>query len=220
MKTNIFCITMVLITMLCITVFPQTVSAQASTKIEKQLQKQRNKEYKVKLKEYKKGGWKMAGSSRSLEVALLEHQIKLTEGNTEIVGEVSQCKSVNICKQSALNNAQNEYARLISGKIQGAFGSIIKANANRPQEEIDKMAGGLLNEIEANVGGILIPSYSIVKENTNGTKSFRTFFIISESETLKILDTSLERSIKETKLTIEEARSISKFVQEELKKEE
>ena len=71
---------------------------------------------------------------------------------------------MNVCKQVALNNAQNEYARLVSGKIEGAFASVIKANADRPQEEIDKMTGGLVNEVKADLSGILEPSYSIYKE--------------------------------------------------------
>ena len=41
------------------------------------LQKAIKKEYKSKMKEYKKEGWKLFGSSRSLDVALLKHYDKL-----------------------------------------------------------------------------------------------------------------------------------------------
>lgn len=43
----------------------------------KALAKAQKKEYKQKMKEYKKGKWQLFASSRSLEVALLTHYEKL-----------------------------------------------------------------------------------------------------------------------------------------------
>ena len=42
----------------------------------KALNKALKKEYKVKMKEFKTGGWMLYGSSRSLDVALLQVQVK------------------------------------------------------------------------------------------------------------------------------------------------
>ena len=39
----------------------------------KQLEKARKKEYKQKKKEFEKNGWKIFGSTRSIDVALLKH---------------------------------------------------------------------------------------------------------------------------------------------------
>ncbi len=60
MKKVLF--TLLMMAFLC----PSAVDAQ-----NKELQKARKKEYKTKMKEYKKEGWKIYGSSRSLDVALL-----------------------------------------------------------------------------------------------------------------------------------------------------
>ncbi|MDO4172826.1 MAG: hypothetical protein Q4D28_09020, partial [Prevotellaceae bacterium] len=49
-------------------------SVNAQNKI---LQKAIKKEFNAKKKEYKKEGWKLFASSRSLEVALLKHYDKL-----------------------------------------------------------------------------------------------------------------------------------------------
>ena len=190
-------------------------ATQASLALSKAL----DKEYKQKLKEYKKGGWKV-DSDRSTEVVILKHLNKL-EAYPDlkvITGTSTNCKSTNVCKQVALNNAQNEYARLVSGKIEGAFATIIKANANRPQEEIDKMTGGLINEVKADLSKVLEPSYSIYREK-GGLKEYKTFFFVNEAALIGNLEIILEKSIKETKLTIEEARAISKFVGDELRKE-
>ena len=80
----------------------------------KVLQKAIKKEYKAKMKQYSKEGWKLFGSSRSLDVALLKHYDKLEslgENGFEIVGICAKYKSDNIGHQAAINNACNTYAR-------------------------------------------------------------------------------------------------------------
>lgn len=177
------------------------------------------REYKQKLKEYKKDGW-IIDSDRSAEVVLMKHYAKLNvnEDLKTIVGTSSNCRSTNVCKQAALNNAQNEYARLVSGKIEGAFASIIRTDASHPQAEIDKMVGGLINEVKADLSGVLQPSYSVYREK-KGVKEYKTVFFVNEKVLIDNIEKALEKSIKETKITIEEVRSISKFVGDELKKE-
>ena len=76
----------------------------------KALEKALKKEYKVKMKEFKKEGWKIFGSTRSLDVALLQHYQKLAkdgEYNYEIVGNCSRFKSKNLGHQACINNACN-----------------------------------------------------------------------------------------------------------------
>ena len=85
-------------------------TAQAQNSI---LEKQLKKEYKVKMKQFKKEKWQIYASSRSLEVALLSHYDKLAKGGDnafEIVGIASKFKSKNIGHQTAINNACNTYA--------------------------------------------------------------------------------------------------------------
>ena len=195
--------------------FPQTILAQTSKKMEKTLNKQRDKEYKIKIKEYKKEGWKLSGSSRTLEVALLEHYIKLAENkqNREISGEVSQCQSINICKNFALINAQNRYAALASGNIKGRTEALLRADANMPEVEMDKFISAYENLVKAEVSGVLTESYSIVKDNGK-TKEYKTFFILNEEKASIARKRALERSLLETKITIIEAEEISRFVNE------
>ncbi|MDR0560868.1 MAG: hypothetical protein LBG92_11940 [Prevotellaceae bacterium] len=62
------------------------------------LEKARGKQGEAKLKEYRTEGWKISGSSKTLEVAVLEHFEKLNDSNNrEFEGSVSMCKSVNVC---------------------------------------------------------------------------------------------------------------------------
>ena len=62
---------------LCL-MFP-TVQAQ-----NKALEKAQKKEFQKKMKEYKKGNWKVFGSSRTLEVLLLQHYDKLNALGADI----------------------------------------------------------------------------------------------------------------------------------------
>ena len=72
----------------------------------KALNKALKKEYKVKMKQFKKEKWQIYASSRSLEVALLSHYDKLAKGGDnafEIVGIASKFKSKNIGHQTGIN---------------------------------------------------------------------------------------------------------------------
>jgi hypothetical protein len=206
---------MALVAGLIFTITPQTVFAQLSKKLDKKFQKEKENEYKKKIKEYQKEGWKLAGSSRTLEVALLEHYRKLAESdqNKEFAGEVSQCKSINVCKQFALNNAQNRYASLASGNVKGRIEALLRADADMPEIEMDKFIAGYENNVKAEVGGVLTESYSIVKDN-GGTKEYKTFFILNEEKAGLARKRAIERSLLETKMAIKEAEEISKFVNE------
>jgi len=205
---------MALVAVFVFALAPQTTYAQLSHKQEKKLSKEREKQYQKKIKEYKAEGWKLNGSSRTIEVALLEHYQKLSEkDNVEFVGEVSSCKSINVCKQFALTNAQNRYASLAGGNIKGRIESLLRADANMPQIEIDKFIAAYENMVKAEVGGVLTESYSIVKEKGD-TKEFKTFFIMNEEKASIARMRAMERSLKETKITIDEAKEISKFVNE------
>ena len=196
---------------------PHDVYAQMSKKQQKKLQKELDKQYKKKMKEYETGGWKLAGSSRTIEVSLLTHYQKLgeDENNKEFVGEVSQCQSINVCKQFALNNALNRYATLASGHVKGRIESMLRADANLPQVEMDKFIAGYENAVQAEVSGVLTESYSIVREDPKTKmKEYKTFFIMNEEKAGAARKRALEKSLLETKIAVKEAQEISKFVNE------
>ena len=88
----------------------------------KALEKARAKEYKTKMKEYKKEGWKIFGSSRSIDVSLLTHYDKLNklgEKGYELVGICAKYKSDNVGYQVAANNAATMYARTAGSTLKG-----------------------------------------------------------------------------------------------------
>ena len=160
----------------------------------KMLERATNKMYKEKVKEYKREGWKLAGSSKTLEVALLEHYEKLKDpNNTELVGEVSQAKSLNVAKQAAYNNALITYANLAGSTLRGRVTSDL---------QVDQSAEGVLTE-----------SYAIVKEK-GGNKQYKVFFLVNEEKASSARMRALERAAEESETAQKYAKEISNFVRE------
>ena len=81
----------------------------------KQLQKQLNKEYKLKMKEYAKGDWKVFGTSRTLEVAL-----QIVKGNTQSAiyeGSFSEKGSHTLNREEAGYAAYAEVYQQVAAKV-------------------------------------------------------------------------------------------------------
>jgi hypothetical protein len=183
------------------------------------LQKERERMYKAKIKEYHQEGWKLAGSSKTLEVALLEHYELLGKDNSyELAGEVSQCQSINVCKQAAYNNALIAYANAAGSFLRGRIAADNSLNQTSG-EEFDKMYSGYERLVQAEIKGSLRESYGVVKENGKN-KQYRLFFVVNEDEASKARLRALEQAAKETKAAQEYANQITDFVREGFKVEQ
>lgn len=204
---------MALVAVSMFTAVPQEVSAK-ETKAEKQLQKARDKQFKERKKEFSKDGWKLTGSAKTIDVALLEYYQKLNanEGNYEIVGEVSACQSINVCKQAAFNNAVVQYANNASSYVKGRITSDANLDQTSGNGEFDNFYAAYERAVGTEVKGVLQPSFSLVKEQKDGTKEYKVFYVIDESSASKARMRAMETAAKETQLAQEHANKISEFV--------
>ncbi len=170
---------------------------------------------KVRKKALKKNKEIVDASGAGVDYDLYRYIDKLENGNYEPIEGKAKCRSTNVCKQTAFNNAQILYAQQVNGKVQGAVATIQKSDASMPKEEIDKTISAFTKEVEANVGGIMKIYYSTYKEK-DGVKEYTVYCLIDKDAEAKYIKSALESSIQETKLTIEQAKSITKFVSDEL----
>ncbi len=200
---------------------PITMSAQNATKTQKELnkylQKALKKEYKQKMKEFKKNGWKLYGSTRSLEVSLLNHYTKLEElgeNGYELMGEASKFKSYNVGKQMAVNNACNQYARQAGTNVKGRIVSDIAANADDVTAEFDHFYSAYETLVEKELKGEMQESFSVVKDNNDGSHAMQTYFIINEDAATKARIRAMENALKESEAAQKYANKVSEFVQE------
>jgi hypothetical protein len=194
-----------------------TVNAQ-----NKALEKARKKEYKQKMKMYKEEGWKLFASSRSLDVALLTHYDKLNtmgEDGQEIVGVATKCKSKNVGRQMALNNACVTYAQQAGSKVKGRVVSDMQGDGVNAAGEFEKFYAAYERLVDKEIRGEMKESYSIIRENGDGTFEIQTYFIVNESAASQARLRAMEQASKETEMAQQYAKKISDFVKEGFKQE-
>ncbi len=182
----------------------------------KQLEKARKKELSQKLKEYKKGKWEILGS-RTLDYSLAAHYDKLNtlgEDGHEVEGISTKSKSKNVGKQAAINNAVITYAQEAGSTLQGRVVSDMNANGSNVDGEFDNFYAAYERLVEKEIRGEMEPSYTIIRNNPDGTYEIRTYFIISESAASKARMRALEEAMKGSELAQKYGDKISSFVKE------
>ena len=202
---------MILLMALCL-VLP-AVEAQNS----KALKKAQKKEYKMKMKELKKGGWQLYGSSHSLEVALLTHYENLyKEGEDahEIMGTCSKFKSKNVGHQTCINNACAIYAQQAGRQVKGRIVSDIAGNGDDVSAEFDHFYAAYESLVQKEINGELQESFSVIRENKDGTYEMQTFFIVSESAATRARIRAFENAAKESEAAQKYAEKVSEFVRQ------
>lgn len=196
---------------------PATMNAQ-----NKVLQKALKKEYKTKMKQYSKEGWKLFGSSRSLDVALLKHYDKLEalgDSGYEIVGICAEYKSDNVGHQAAINNACNTYARNAGSHIKGRIVSDMASNGDDVSAEFDHFYAAYETLVEKEIKGELQESYAIYRELGGGSKTMQVYFIINEDAATKARIRAYENALKESEAAQKYAQKVSDFVREGFEQE-
>lgn len=184
------------------------------------MEKQIKKEYKQKIKQFKKEKWQIYASSHSLEVALLQHYDKLAKGGDnafEIVGIASKFKSKNVGHQTAINNACNTYARQASSYIKGR---IVSDLATSDSIEKDHFYAAYQTLVEKEIKGEMQESFSMIHDLGDGTYEMQTFFIVNEDAARKARMAALENAAKESAEAQKYANEVSNFVKEGFKPEQ
>lgn len=185
----------------------------------KQLQKALKKEYKTKMKEYKKEKWKLFGSSRTLEVALLQHYEKLNtlgEDAREIVGIASRFVLKHKGHQSAYNDACFSYAQQAGSHLKGRVVSDMATNGDDLSADFDHFYAAYERLVEKEIKGELMESYSIIRciDSKENIYEMQTYFIVNESAATRARIRAMENALKESEAAQRYAKKVSDFVKE------
>lgn len=181
------------------------------------LEKQLKKEYRAKMREYNKEGWKLFGSSRSLEVALLTHYDKLTalgDDGKELVGIASRFKSKNVGKQMATNSACVTYAQAAGSHVKGRIVSEMAGDGVDAEGEIDKFYAAYERLVEKEIRGEMKESYAIIRNLSDGTFEMQVFYIVSEHAASEARIRAFEDAAKESEIARKHAKQVADFVRE------
>lgn len=179
------------------------------------LEKELKKEYKDKIKTYKREGWKLSGSSRTLEVKLLQHYDKLKdENNKVIVGAVPRYHSLNVAKQKSFNNVATDYSSKAGSFVKGRVTSEIQNNDTGADElaEFDNFYAAYERLVSKEVKNVLTESYAITRDNSDGTKEYQVFYLLNEKEATDMRIKAMNRAAEESKIAQAHAEKISEYV--------
>lgn len=196
-------------------IMPAAASAKTA------LEKARAKAHKEKLKDYKKDGWKPLGS-KTLELNLLEHYDKLNKlgaDGHEVEGISTRTKSINTGKQMAINNAVITYGQEAGSTLQGRVVADMSASGTDPDAEFENFFAAYERLVEKEIRGEMEPSFTITKDNGDGTMEVRTYFIVEESSAQKARMRALEEAMKNSQVAADHAQKISEFVRQGLDEE-
>ena len=150
-------------------------------------------------------------------LASSEHYEKLKdENNQEIVGTTSNCRSVNVCRQVAYNNAITTYASLAASYVKGRTASDVNLNSSDKYvtSEFDNFYAAYERVIGSEIkNGVLKESYSI-KRKKGDINEYQIVFFVNEDKALLARKKAMQRALEESQLAQKYANEISKFVNE------
>lgn len=201
-------------------VIPTASVAQNSKALNKALKK----EYQTKMKEFKKEGWKLFGSTRSLDVALLSHYEKLGSlgaDATEVLGyaTITNGKHKNLLKQYAIANACNTYARNSGSHVKGRVVNDM-ALTDQEQSEFEPFYAAYEALVEKEIKGELRESFAVIKEVSKSQVDMQLFYIVDEDAATKARIRAFENALKESQAAQKYAESVSDFIKEGFKSEQ
>ena len=180
-----------------------------------ELSKSEKKAMKAKLKEFKKEGWKIFGSTSTIDLALEKHMIKLqSEDAIEVPGIASSFKSKNVGKQMALNSAMTYYASMMDSEIKGKVVSDMQGDGEFSETEFEKFYAAFKRSVQTNIKDELKESFSIIRDKGDGTSEMQTFFVVDKKAASKARIRALDQAAKESVAAQLYAKGIEKFIKE------
>ena len=180
-----------------------------------ELSKSEKKAMKAKLKEFKKEGWKIFGSTSTIDLALEKHMLKLqSEDAIEVPGIASSFKSKNVGKQMALNSAMTYYASTMDSEIKGKVVSDMQGDGEFSETEFEKFYAAFKRSVQTTIKDELKESFSIIRDKGNGTYEMQSFYIVDKKAASKARMRAIEQAAKESVAAQIYAKGIEKYLNE------
>ena len=180
-----------------------------------ELSKSEKKSLKAKVKEFKKEGWKIFGSTSTIDLALEKHMLKLhSEDAIEVPGIASSFKSKNVGKQMALNSAMTNYASMMDSEIKGKVVSDMQGDGEFSETEFEKFYAAFKRSVQTTIKDEMKESFSVIRDKGNGTSEMQTFFIVDKHAASQARVRALEQAGKESVAAQLYAKVVQKFIQE------
>ena len=176
-----------------------------------------NRNAKIRAKELKRQGYTVMGTL-PLEDVLYKHYAKLEMGATEQMGN-GHSKSKNNGRQMCLTSAMSEYASKAVSQIKGR--SVTDAYGNEVDTENDpefaRFYAAYERLTQKEIKGELQESFTVVKENPDGSFNFQMYMLVDENKALARRQKALQDAAAESNLAQGYAKQVSEFINEPVK---
>ena len=180
-----------------------------------ELSKSEKKALKAKVKEFNKEGWKIFGSTSTIDLALEKHMLKLhSEDAIEVPGIASSFKSKNVGKQMALNSAMTNYASMMDSEIKGKVVSDMQGDGEFSETEFEKFYAAFKRSVQTTIKDEMKESFSVIRDKGNGTSEMQTFFIVDKHAASQARVRALEQAGKESVAAQLYSKVVQKFIEE------
>ena len=180
-----------------------------------ELSKSEKKSLKAKVKEFKKQGWQIFGSTSTIDLALEKHMLKMqSEDAIEVPGIASSFKSKNVGKQKALNSAMTYYASTMDSEIKGKVVSDMQGDGEFSETEFEKFYAAFKRSVQTTIKDELKESFSIIRDKGNGTSEMQTFYVVDKKAASQARVRALEQAGKESVAAQLYAKVVQKFIEE------
>lgn len=145
-----------------------------------------------------------------LEERMTDYMLKVHDGCTQLVGTAEGCKSINLAKLTALNNAANEYATLSGGLVKGRLVSSIN---NLSELQTDDLVGAFERLIYKRIQGEIISPIILVRETKSGYDA-RVYSLVDYNTALIAQKSAFQKAIEESGLAQEYGSQLSEWIDE------
>ena len=170
-----------------------TVSAQS---------KAVQKDAKKRVKELKKEGWTLLGSTSTLEFALTKYRNYIAEdeeNRIELIG-IAVGSNPKIGRENAIMNGITSYASRAKAQVVGKMKSVMSSDASTAMdEEIDKFGAAYESGVNTKISGLVKQHFVLVRDK-DGKKEFNVFMSIDEKLAKKAREEAAREARKKAAL--------------------
>ena len=114
-----------------------------------------------------------------------------------------------------MNSATISYAQEAGSSLRGRILTDISADGTGGDAEFEHFYGAFEREVTKEIKGEMAESFSVIRDNGNGTYEIQSFYIVSESAASKARIRALDNALKESEAAQRHAEKISAFVRGE-----
>ncbi len=162
------------------------------------------KDVEKRAKELKKEGWKLQGSTATLEYVLTKYRMYMEEDEENRIAllGVAVSKNAKIGRDNAVLNGISDYASREKASIVGKMKSVASSDASKASaiEEIDKFGAAYETSINVQIPSLIKQHFTLVRTNKDGNMEFNVYMSIDQKEAKEAQRKAAEEARKQAAL--------------------